>query len=68
MKKLRSVEERKEFVNDLFITCPYCGYNNEKQRLRKYATCLNCGKVLDEKTYFLIQLKKQMDKFKRRSS
>lgn len=68
MKRVRTEEERKEFVKDLFVTCPHCQYNNEKQRLRKYATCLNCGEILDKKTYFLIQLKKKMEDVNRRRS
>lgn len=65
--KTRTKEERKQFVKENYVTCPHCKYNNEKMRLRKYGLCLNCGKILDEKTYFLIQIKKRLDDNKRKS-
>lgn len=64
--KVRTAEERAQFVKDNYKTCPYCHYNNERVRLNKYAVCLNCGKIIDKKNYFMIQLKKKMDEEKRR--
>ena len=49
---------KEDFIKSRFITCKYCGYNNDKQRLRQYGTCLKCGKVLDEKLYFMIRMQK----------
>ena len=41
----------KRFVNERFVTCKYCGYNNKKRRLENYGTCLRCRKIIDEKSY-----------------
>lgn len=35
----------------VFLECPYCGYNNERQRFYRYGTCLRCHKILDKKVY-----------------
>lgn len=43
---------KKEWINERFITCKYCGYNNFKKRLESFGTCLRCGKIIDEKSYF----------------
>jgi len=62
----RTPEERADFIKQNYFTCPHCQYNNERMRLNKYGVCLNCGKILDEKIYFLIQMKKRIDDGKRR--
>lgn len=41
----------KRFVSERFVTCKYCGYNNEKKRLENYGTCLRCRKIIDGKSY-----------------
>lgn len=46
--------------NDIFVKCPYCGYNNEKSRLQFYKACLNCHKPLNDKKYFEKKLKEKM--------
>lgn len=47
---------KKRFVDELFITCDDCGYNNLKDRFQAFGTCLNCGKILDKKVYFKSQM------------
>ena len=47
---------KEEFIRATFITCKNCGYNNEKGRLQKYGTCLNCNEPLDEMIYFKIKM------------
>lgn len=42
----------KDKIMEQYITCNECGYNNKKDRFEAFGTCLNCGKVLDEKVYF----------------
>lgn len=43
---------REKFIEDLFITCDECGYNNLKNRFVAFGTCLRCGKIIDDRTYF----------------
>ena len=50
MKKYE--DTKNEFMVARFITCPYCGYNNFKNRLENFGTCLRCGEIIDEKSYF----------------
>ena len=47
---------QKKFIDDLYITCDECGYNNLKERFQAFGTCLHCGKILDKKVYFKSQL------------
>ena len=50
---------KKDKIMDRYITCDGCGYNNEKKRFEAFGTCLSCGKVLDERTYFKAQMVKR---------
>lgn len=50
-------KEQKEFIEEMFITCDKCGYNNKKGRLSIYGTCLCCGKILDKKAYLRYRIK-----------
>lgn len=50
MKKYE--DTKNEFMIARFITCPYCGYNNFKNRLENFGTCLRCGEIIDGKSYF----------------
>ena len=43
---------QKKFIDDLYITCDDCGYNNEKDRFQSFGTCLHCGKTLDKRVHF----------------
>ena len=43
---------KSEFMKETFIICNHCGYNNFKVRLKNFGTCLKCGKIIDEKSYF----------------
>ena len=52
--------KKKKFIENLFIVCDNCGYNNFKNRFQEYGTCLRCGKVLDKKVYFKAQMKKKL--------
>lgn len=49
---------RKKFIENHFITCDECGYNNHKDRFQAYGTCLHCGKVLDDRVMFKVMLRK----------
>jgi len=53
------MKDRKKFIEDNFITCDDCGYNNQKDRFQAYGTCLRCNKVLDNRVYFKAQCRKQ---------
>ena len=53
------IKNQKKFIEDLYITCDQCGYNNLKDRFQAFGTCLHCGKVLDKKVYFKSQLIKK---------
>jgi DNA-directed RNA polymerase subunit RPC12/RpoP len=64
MRKFK--EDKQEFMKKNYLTCKYCGYNNEKARFLQYGVCLKCGKILDEKTYFMIQMMKRINDNKRR--
>lgn len=55
-----------EFVKKNYVTCPKCEYNNERGRFNQYGTCLKCGEILDEKTYFMIQMMKRIKDNKRK--
>lgn len=58
---------KEDFMKKNYITCKICGYNNERGRLMQYGTCLKCGKILDEKTYFMIQMMKKVRENKRKT-
>lgn len=62
----RTAKEMQDFLKANYVTCNHCGYNNEKARLRQYGTCLNCGKILDEKMYFMIEMMKKLKANSRR--
>lgn len=42
--------QHKQFIKQRYITCD-CGYNNKKDRIERFGTCLRCGKVLYPKIY-----------------
>lgn len=65
MKK--KTETKEEFLQKRYITCKYCGYNNEKARFLKYGKCLFCDKILDEKVYFKIEMLKKINDNKRKT-
>lgn len=50
------MEDRKKFIEEMFVVCDKCGYNNEKYRFQKYGTCLRCKHVIDERLHFKHQL------------
>lgn len=52
------MKAKKEFMEELYVTCNKCGYNNKKKRLENYGTCLLCGEVIDKKSYFKVMMKK----------
>lgn len=64
---MRTFKESKDsFMKRNYITCKYCDYNNERARFLQYGKCLKCGKVLDEKTYFMIEMMKRINNNKRK--
>lgn len=62
----KKTDNYKEFMRKNYVACPKCQYNNERTRLKKYGTCLNCGAVLDNKMHFMIEMKKRIDQDKKR--
>ena len=46
--------------DDIYVKCPNCGYNNEKNRLQFYRACLNCHKPLQDKFYFKKKLEEKL--------
>lgn len=64
----KKYETREEFLKATFTTCKKCGYNNERGRLHQYGTCLNCGTILDDKIYFMIEMRKKLKNNKRKRS
>ena len=61
MKRKKSKEEIKEFVDINYLTCAHCGYNNARQRLEFFHYCLNCGRPLGNRSLFKKELKKRME-------
>jgi len=59
-------ETKEEFMKKKYITCPKCSYNNERGRFQQYGKCLKCGEILDQKTYFMINMMKKIKDNKRR--
>lgn len=56
MNEKRKQKNKDKWLKERFITCKYCGYNNFKNRLESFGTCLRCGKIIDEKSYFMKRL------------
>ena len=40
-----------DFIKKEYVVCPFCGYNNEKERFTYFGTCLRCNKIIDKKLY-----------------
>lgn len=38
-----------------FVTCE-CGYNNQPQNVARWGTCRLCGKVLDKKVKYRLEM------------
>ncbi len=47
----------KQFMEERYITCKHCGYNNLKKRFSAFGTCLRCNAIIDKKTYFKVRMK-----------
>lgn len=60
-------ERYRKFVEEHFTTCE-CGYNNKKDRLEIYGTCLRCGKILNQKAYLRYKIKMEQYKMARQRS
>jgi predicted Zn-ribbon and HTH transcriptional regulator len=66
MKTFKTTKE--EFMKQNYVTCNNCGYNNERSRFLQYGKCLRCDTILDDKTYFMIQMMKKLKNNKRKRS
>lgn len=55
-------EQRENFVKGKYITCKYCGYNNEKHRFENFGYCLSCNKILDKRVYFVAKMMKELNR------
>lgn len=51
----------KKFIDSVYLTCGYCGYNNERERLKLFNCCLKCHRPLGDSKYFKEQLLKKME-------
>lgn len=58
--RFREKREDKD-LSDLFVVCE-CSYNNKKDRLERFGTCLRCGKVLDKRAYFKRMVSRKIGK------
>ena len=56
-----------EFMKKNYIMCPNCKYNNERGRFNQFGTCLKCGKILDKKTHYMIEMMKKIKDNERKS-
>lgn len=54
----------KKDVQVNFVECPFCGYNNYKERLNLYGTCLRCHSIIDKKIYLKRKLWESKTKYK----
>ena len=46
----------KEFMENNFVICPFCNYNNKVETFIRFGTCLRCLQVIDDKIYFRTKL------------
>lgn len=56
MSKVGS-DKHKAFIEENFVVCDKCGYNNRKGRIDNFGFCLCCKKILDEKAYLKYKLR-----------
>lgn len=49
--------EKGEFMKTNFVVCE-CGYDNQKNSIDTFGTCLKCGKILNERAYFKYNMRK----------
>lgn len=60
--KMRIRKRKKEIdLSEIFVRCE-CSYNNRKDRLERFGTCLRCGRVLNERAYFKRVLSRKLGK------
>ena len=64
----RKEETINKFICERFVVCSNCGYNNFKKRLENFGTCLRCGEVIDERSYFKRRLGGDLYGKKKRST
>lgn len=50
-------ETHKQFLQENYIICEHCGYNNKKTNVEKYGTCLKCRSILDPKSYLKFKIR-----------
>jgi len=62
MKMLRkkNYKSKEEFLENTFVKCERCGYNNEKKRFQNFGKCLCCGEIMDSRIFYFRKLKKQL--------
>lgn len=51
-------KKKKKPLNNVY--CPDCGYANARYNYLSYGTCTRCGKVLNEKTKFMYEIKSRL--------
>ena len=44
--------KNKDYKTFYWVVCPYCGYNNKKENVKRYGTCTGCRKTIDEKAKY----------------
>ena len=65
MKLTRKGEEWRKTFNSKKgekpnVLCNNCGYQNKQYWVEKSGICNGCGKVLDEKAYFIHEMRKKL--------
>jgi hypothetical protein len=57
------MKKDKKFVE--LITCD-CGYNNQPENVARWGTCTKCGKVLDKKAKYKIEMYQRLRLWRKR--
>lgn len=60
---MKEPRNRSKWLEERIIICD-CGYNNHKEAIDIYGSCIMCGKILDDRAYFRYQLKKKLKPWK----
>lgn len=63
---MNELKENKKFnkVKYGFVVCPDCGYYNIDYKIRRYGSCLKCGKVLSREGHFKRAMIKKLNLYR----
>lgn len=59
---MKDISKRKQLV-----TCD-CGYNNQPENVAIWGTCRGCGKVLDQKVKYKLEMYKRLRLWRKRGT